>query len=405
MNIVESLSNDSLDRENWANPKPTTTTEGRNRDTRNLFFNDSSSSISGIRSRKSSIASTIKGQNIIPTTTSANRQLKRFYEDESSGIFVAPKLKSNSRTVQRSNPSRIRDKSIRLKQNISKPKRGQHLKSNDKKIGPWEFNKFIKKEFNKEPLTEEIQWKTINRPLADSIMQLVEENTNSALDDVFHQYDSELQHITNSKHGETDKIYNIKQQLLNEILDKMHKKLRDSQFPSKFRNIDLDVETIVSKRAHIQQRYEEEMKNIENIEIVLQQEKEKLSESKRVLQGIKQNKEKNLNGKLLKDDLHPILIPAIQNAYGMIGSTTGCNSMSNDKSASWKMDVADMNLEVPVKRKVARADSADVLEATEDMPALDELTRVRNEFCSGINTFLDNGNLRETLKFFKHFDK
>ncbi|SMN21166.1 similar to Saccharomyces cerevisiae YGR179C OKP1 Outer kinetochore protein, required for accurate mitotic chromosome segregation [Maudiozyma saulgeensis] len=397
MNVVENFSNDSLNRENWSNPK--TTTGVRNRDTRSLFFNDSSSPISGIHSRKSSIASTTKGQNIIPTTISNNRPSKRFYEDESSGIFVAPKLKGNNRTIKRNNHNRKRDK------NASKRKRGQHRKLNDEKIGPWEFNKFIKKEFNKEPLTEEIQWKTINRPLADCIMQLVEGNANSALDDVFVQYNNELQHITNNNYGEIDKIYNKKQQLFNEILDKMHNKLRDSQFPSKLKDIDLDVEAIVSKREYIQQLYEDEMKNIENIEIALQQEKEKLSESKRILQGIKQNKEKNLNEKLLKDDLHPILIPAIQNAYGMIESSTGDNVRGGDKPTSWKKDIADMNLEIPIQIKTERADYADEWDAVEAMPVLNDVKLTKNEFYTDINSFLKYGNLRETLEFFNRFNK
>lgn len=376
--------------------------------TRSLFYNDSISStssptsIANINKEPTIAPPPIQSHNIIPRT---NPQFKKFYEDESS--FIAPKPQSYSRQniIQRT-------KNKKRNNPFSKSKRKQSRKNSNSnnRIGPWEFNKFIKKSYNdKGPIrNEDIVWKTISKPLADSMMQLVEENTNSSIDDIFIDCNNDLETITMDKFGEVDKIYNLKQRLLNEILDKMNDKLRDSQLPSSFKSIDLDVETIVSKREYIQGLYEEELKNIETIEIALEKEKEKLEESKKILQGIKSNKNKNLNEKLLKDDIHPALIPAIQNAYGMIGTNSGTttNKIGN-KTSSWKKDIAEMNLQLPasMNNRHKKLTSEEENAAKLSIPSLKEYLDINNELQNRVSDILQNGNLADTQAFFNNFSK
>lgn len=371
-----------------------------------LFYNDSISSTSSAPSipdinKQPVIASTIQSQNIIPR---ANPQFKKFYESDSSFIVPKPQSLSHQNIIQRT-------KNKKRNNLLSRSKRKQSKKNpTNNKIGPWEFNKFIKKVYNeKGPIrNESVLWKTISKPLGDSLMQLVEENTNSAIDDIFIDYNHDLQRITRNKFGEIDKIYNLKQRLLNEILDKMNKKLRDSQFPSKFKSSDLDVETIVSKREYIQQLYKDEMRNVESIEITLQKEKEKLEESKKILQSIKLNKNKNLNEKLLKDDIHPALIPAIQNAYGMIGPSSGnvTNSSGNIPTA-WKKDMAEMNLQLPTSMnnhsKKLTTDEENAAKLS--MPSLKEYADINHELQDTVSNILHNGNLADTEAFFNSLGK
>lgn len=363
-----------------------------------LFYNDSiSSNSSAVSIPNMNKRSTVKqSQNIIPR---ANPQFKKFYEDDSS--FIVPKRQSitNRNILQRT-------KNKKRNNSLSKSKR----KKKQDKIGPWDFNKFIKKSYNeKGPIrNEDVVWKAMNKSLGHSFMQLVEENTNSAIDDIFSDYNHDLQRITRDKFGEIDKIYNLKQRLLNEILDKMNDKFKDSQFPSKFKSNDLDVETIVSKREYIQQLYKDELESVETIEIALKKEKEKLEESKKILQGIKSNKNKNLNGKLLKDDIHPTLIPAIQNTYGMIGSNSGTTTgTTTNKPTSWKRDVAEMNLQLPISMNNhgKKLTTEEQNFAKLSIPSLKEYSDVNNELQDTVSNILHNGNLADTAAFFNSFSK
>lgn len=398
MSIVDNVSNDSLDREDWLDrtndndlQKVNNLSPTGSNNVKSLFLHDPSSpSLSSPILEANS-----QSQNIIPPPTKKHR----FYEDSSS-VFVSPKIQRQPVRM-----TRVGSKTHNILSPERNRKRRSHISRQDKKIGPWDFNKYIKREFNNNKAFHDIQWKKVNNTIGTSIMQLIEGDMNIAIDETFQKYDNDLQYITNDKFGEIDRIYNLKQKLMNQILDKIYDKLRDSSLPIELKDTDLDVEYIVGKRSHIQERYTEEMRNVESLEIALQNEKEKLLEVKSFLKNLKQNKDKSLNEKLLQNDLHPALMQAIQNAYGLIKSTSSDSNKNNNKITNLKRDIAEFNL-VPSKSAENEHELKpyDEKQAEVALPALKEYNTANLKLTENVSNTLSQSRLKDTVTFFNDFN-
>nr|8T0P_A Chain A, Inner kinetochore subunit OKP1 [Saccharomyces cerevisiae S288C] len=151
-------------------------------------------------------------------------------------------------------------------------------------VRPWEFRKVIQAEYRERlPRNYELKhWKKPSKIMIGSILRLLETNTVSALDSVFEKYEKEMNQMTHGDNNEVKRIYSKKERLLEIILTKIKKKLRQAKFPSRISERDLDIEYIYSKRQFIQNRYSQELQNNERLEAILSREQNLLEETRKL---------------------------------------------------------------------------------------------------------------------------
>lgn len=320
----------------------------------------------------------------------------------SSPVFKQPTIKRTKKRHHRqpSKTSRTRQK------NYDKGNRRSAISST------WDFDKFIRSEFDTAEVaneTGEVRWHRCPGSLADAILQLTEDASTSTLPNVFREHETELLDATSGSKYEVQRIYQMKQKLLSEILRKMYSRLRDCSLPDTLKPQDLDVESIVTKRAAIQQRYQEEASAAEQLAIELQKEQNRLEETRRVLKDLKGSVSRKRNDQLVTGEIHPALLPAIQNAYGVAGLSGATNTSSNTNVPTvtpWQRDVAEMNLVIPSSQHnpVAPEEEPEN-EVKLAMPGLAQYDVASRQLDEGLNRVLDASHLPDAAKFFDTFDK
>ncbi|CCF57822.1 hypothetical protein KAFR_0D01750 [Kazachstania africana CBS 2517] len=388
MNVLEDLENDSLDDDMLDNNKgqeeSNTNSSSRGTPVRKSLFYKSSSPV----------PNTIINRKETPDVISSMKRI-RFYEDDTTNSgFISPKMKEVKKlTLNRS-------RQIKLNQ----LKRLKDTKTS--KIDPWDFRKALVLEFtqllnssddHEDEEGDNIHWKKIKKELSNSIIQLAEVNMKGAIQEVFNKYSFELTTVLHGDGSETDKVLKTKETLMGEILGRMQVSLNGSKLPAGTDDQDMDVEYIVAKRKVIQERYMKELKSLENLEVEIFKQKEKLKETRTFIENLKQTNTQTLTNKLINNDLHPILNKAIENDYGIIKPDNG---LSNDLSI-YKKDIAQYNLhieDVSIDDTVlpkAPVSSEDVISA---LPSLRKYREAATALTENISRFLkDQDDIVRTL--------
>ncbi|CAI4063733.1 hypothetical protein SUVZ_07G4090 [Saccharomyces uvarum] len=261
-------------------------------------------------------------------------------------------------------------------------------------LRPWEFKKVIQAEYRERmPRNYELKhWKKPSKVMLESIFRLLETNTASALDSVIEKYHEELTQMTHGDNNELKRIYQKKERLLETIVTKINKKLRQAKFPSRVSERDLDIEYIYSKRQFIQNRYSQELQNCERLEMNLAREKKLLEETKKLCKNLKTSNKRRLTEKLIQRDLHPVLNKAIENTYGL-NSTNG--SAQADGQVTFKNDVNELNLmwNDPIKSTTdVRLDNKEVFSL---LPSLQEFTNTSRDLKETIDRIVSNSHEQE----------
>lgn len=307
----------------------------------------------------------IAKENIIPSPV----RNKRFFEEsDTSGVFALPKRRINGLTRRR-----IAKKRSNL-------------------INEWDLKSLIKSEFNEkfanDKLIENFNWRRLPNSLELNIAQLLEGNLQSSIDEVFDRYNNELTNVLqdNDSLDDISQIYQLKLRLMNEIMKKIKTNLKLAKFPDKFKEKDIDIEYIVAKRSFIQDRYVQELKNIENLNLEINKETKKLNEIKRFMSDMKQNNNKILKKKLINKDLHPVLNHSIQNAYGLIQQS---NSHSVTSKTSLNRDKADYNLIVPTNFEIPY-NEADSQLIGSPLPSLSKSKQISLELQDTVTNILNS---------------
>lgn len=261
-------------------------------------------------------------------------------------------------------------------------------------LRPWEFRKVIQAEYRERmPRNYELKhWKKPSKVMLESIFRLLETNTASALDSVFEKYRKELTQMTHGDNNELKRIYQKKERLLETIVTKINKKLRQAKFPSRVSERDLDIEYIYSKRQFIQNRYSQELQNCERLETNLAREKKLLEETKKLCKNLKTSNKRRLTEKLIQRDLHPVLNKAIEYTYGL-DSTKG--SAQADGQVTFKNDANELNLMWNDPIKSTTDVGLDNKEVFSLLPSLQEYTNTSRDLKETIDRLVSNSHEQE----------
>ena len=185
---------------------------------------------------------------------------------------------------------------------------------------PWDFKKVVRSEFHdKLPKNYAIKtWKRPSKLMVQSINDILENNIDSTISEVFGKYGNECARAIGGK--SIKRIIKGKENLLHEIVNKIKRKLKKSKFPARISDRELDIEYIFAKRKFIQERYSQELRNAETIEHQLIREQQKLSEAKLVTGKLtgKDKKEIAHLTQQLTQTLNPVLNRAMVNSYGLL---------------------------------------------------------------------------------------
>lgn len=209
-----------------------------------------------------------------------------------------------------------------------------------KQSHPWDFKNRIHKEFRERlPNNYEIKnWKRPSKKMLMSIMDVLENNVEPAVQSVLDKYGEECERVVGQ--GEIQRIRQNKETLLFELIRKIKQKLRKAKFPSRVSDQDMDIEYIFAKRKFIQERYSRELQHSEVIEHQLLREQKKLEDLKTFETKLSNRglKEVTLLKNQLTLNLHPVLNKAVVNSFGLIADQTANNHR-------FEKDVQNMNLE------------------------------------------------------------
>lgn len=265
-------------------------------------------------------------------------------------------------------------------------KRDDAYSDQESRLNPWELKRVIRKEFREKlPNNYEIKrWKRPSRIMIGSVIQLLETNVETALDQVFKKYEPELQSILVSSNDQTSKIYRQKQSIMNDIVSKIKNQLKRSKFPSRISDRDMDIEYIVSKRKFIQKRYSEELNNAERLEKELLKEQKMLQEAQEACKNLRESNKSRLTERLVQNSLHPSLNKAVENAYGLI---TDKDKTHLTGQLAFKRDRDELNLQLTDKLE-SPAESVQVnQEMYNSLPSLQEYNKVSQDLRKNISQF------------------
>lgn len=270
---------------------------------------------------------------------------------------------------------------IRKRVRFNRQQNSEFDSEGDSPLHPWEFKRVIRREFkHKLPNNYQIKrWKRPSKVMVDSVVQLLETNAESALQQVLEKYSAQLQNI--DPHRPVDKVFRQKQSIMNDIISKIKTQLKKSRFPARISDRDLEIEYIVSKRKFIQKRYAGELSNAERLEGELLREQKLLDEVRQSCETVKENNRTRLTEGLIGNNLHPTLNKAMENAYGLITNSSKDRSMSQ-----FERDIADFNLKTPTEN-IQSGTLPDDHKTINLLPALQECRRISRELQQNITRF------------------
>lgn len=268
----------------------------------------------------------------------------------------------------------------------------ENLSDQETALYPWELKKVIRKEFREKlPNNYEIKrWKKPSKVMINSVIQLLETNVQNSIEQVFEKYRNELQNVTHENNQEIDRFHRQKQSIMNDIIAKIKLQLKKSRFPSRISEQDLDIEYIVSKRRFIQKRYAEELANAERVEYELFKEQQLLAEARGTCDQVKEDNRTKITETLIKNNLHPSLSKAVENAYGLIKDF---EAEETSGKQVYLRDISELNVQLPQDK----APPNELYEKISNLlPALKDLDKAAKELHSSTDKF--NGGKQQIIK-------
>ncbi|CAI4062726.1 hypothetical protein SKDZ_07G4230 [Saccharomyces kudriavzevii ZP591] len=268
-------------------------------------------------------------------------------------------------------------------------------------VRPWEFGKVIQAEYRERlPHNYELKyWKKPSKIMLESIFRLLETNTISVLDSVFEKYEAELKQMTHGDDNELKRIYSKKERLLETIVSKINKKLRQAKFPSRISERDLDIEYIYSKRQFIQNRYAQELQNCERLETNLAREQKLLEETRKLCRNLKTSNKRRLTEKLIQRDLHPALNKALEYTYGLESSNGFTQA---EGQVTFKNDITELNLLLNRPIKSTTDISLDKREVLSLLPSLQEYANTSRELKGTMHEIVSDSHEQEIKEVIDH---
>lgn len=255
----------------------------------------------------------------------------------------------------------------------------------------WDFGPLIRQEFrSKLPSNYEIKrWKKPSKYMIKSVVQLVETNFETAIEQVFDRYNDELE----SAVTDSTSIHRQKHILMNDLALKIRHQLKKTKFPSRISDRDVDIEYIVAKRKYIQSRYAQELANAEKLEDELVREEQKLREAKELCQDLETSNKRKLQERLLKNDLHPSLTKAIENAYGLIPDNNHVKQGNN----IYTKDVQELQLVPDGGSVVNPSEDEDISDAENFVPSIRDYNNVSRNIHDNISKFIELNKIESVL--------
>lgn len=215
------------------------------------------------------------------------------------------------------------------------PTEHKRVHFNDKKPNPWNFKRTISAELLKR-LPENYNVKTWKRPprkLVKSFLELLEIDAIRAVKEVTDQYKAEC--LLTLGDEEFAQLCTDKEQMLYNLIGKLKSRFKRTRIPGRVSEQALNIEYIYAKRNFIQRLYKAELTSAEQME-------EQLNAELREVDYLAEQATKSTSNQLitqLASELHPSLIKAVSNSYGLI---------KDDKITreSYLIDKEELNLDL-----------------------------------------------------------
>ncbi|GAV52471.1 hypothetical protein ZYGR_0AG04620 [Zygosaccharomyces rouxii] len=255
----------------------------------------------------------------------------------------------------------------------------------------WDFGPLIRQGFrDKLPSNYEIKrWKRPSKHMVRSVVQLLEANFETAIEQVFDRYNDELGSAVN----DSTAAHRQKHILMNDLVLKIRHQLKKSKFPSRISDRDIDIEYIVAKRKYIQSRYAQELANAEKLEDELIREEQKLREAKELCQDLQTSNKRKLQERLLKNDLHPSLTKAMENAYGLIPDSSQLNQGNN----IYTKDAQELQLASSAGTTINVLEDEDTSDIEKLVPALHDYHKISQSIYNNIDKFMKLNQVESVL--------
>ncbi|AQZ13049.1 OKP1 (YGR179C) [Zygosaccharomyces parabailii] len=277
------------------------------------------------------------------------------------------------------------DLEVKEEENIIRPKkvrfkRRQRDRDEDASTtvsDPWDFAEVVQSEFrDKLPSNYEIKrWKRPTKHMVRSVVQLVETDFEAAIEEIFEKYKGELRSVV----VDTAPLHRQKHLIMSDMLSKIKHQLKKTKFPSRISDRDMDVEYIVSKRKYIQARYAQELTNAEKLEDELIRQQKRLQESREVFDTLQMSNKRKLKDQLMRNGLHPSIVKAMENAYGLIP-----DGETQNGPRAYEKDVMDLKLDAGESCPMHNIEP----EIERLLPALRDYKNVSRRLHDNVDTFM-----------------
>lgn len=255
----------------------------------------------------------------------------------------------------------------------------------------WDFGPLIQQEFrDKLPSNYEIKrWKRPSKHMIRSAIQLLEANFETAIEQVLDRYNDELK----SAVKDSATVHRQKHILMNDLTLKVKQQLKKTKFPSRISDRDADIEYIFAKRKYIQSRYAQELANAEKLEDELVREEHKLREVREFCQDLETSNKRKLQERLLKNDLHPSLTKAMENAYGLIPDS----NQTEQGNTVYARDTQELQLVQGEEGVVEVSEDEHTSDFDEFLPALRDYSEVSKSIYENIDRFMKLNRVESIL--------
>ncbi|CCH62501.1 hypothetical protein TBLA_0H02150 [Henningerozyma blattae CBS 6284] len=290
----------------------------------------------------------------------------------------------------------------------------------------WDFKKIIAQEYDARlPKTTRVRkWDAPSKEFIDSIKNLLQENASLSIEYIFKQYESEINKVAylveRDKYSikKNEPLYNAsdtrnryineiklsKYSIMDDIIKKIKKQLKESKFPTKLNELDTDSNYVISKRVFLQEKLSKELERGEKLEVLLQNESNQTEKVAELIENYKSKNKEKIKNSLTKDIIHPSLNKAMEKEFGLGSITTATestNQLANKTSnySQYDKDVRDFGLQMNrsnhLGMDMAMNNTIDIEDVQKYLPSLKSLNRVQTTLSQSIDNFLTVSKLHE----------
>ncbi|SCU85791.1 LADA_0D09692g1_1 [Lachancea dasiensis] len=203
------------------------------------------------------------------------------------------------------------------------PRKLNDTSTGSEPVDLWDFKPLTHRAFEaRVPNHRKIKgWRGPSRKLISNLANILENNVGIALEQSFTKYQAECERFVLDQSIRT--LRKSKERMLFHLVGKLEHCLRQSRFPMRTSDKDLDIEYMCAKRKFLQDRLSHELRRLQTIEHQVEREKSTLNdlkESHSRQMDRTARKSKSLTEQL-SQNLHPALSKAMINSFGLIRDT------------------------------------------------------------------------------------